>query len=225
MERIYSQIHAPKELVLQTKDEVHKAMENKTRKSYLCKEQMIRNAMAVACVLVVVVTIGFMKLRSGQSWQGEKVQVPMGQTSPIQSVTLESVESLEQYFTVLKETKRNEETSHALLKNYTITTGMIQSVEVEYEVTLYVKNGILSKEKSLYSLSGTLCASVKKEDGTVKKFELGGLNHSTQFTKDNTGKLNVQIREDGKQIFTIYDGKKQVCYTVSGDGDIIVIKN
>lgn len=225
MEQIYNQIHAPRELVLQTKEDVHKAMEHKTRNPDHRKIWVIREAMAVACVLVVVTTIWFVKLGEEPSWQGEKIKIPMGQTKPIQSIQLESVESFEQFLSVLKEVERNEDKSHTLLKNYTISTGMITSFEKNYEIALFVKNGILDKNNSCYSLSGTLVATVKKEDGTVKEFELGRLNHSTQFTKETTGKLVVQTREDNNQMFLLYEKEKQVCYTVSKEGNIIEIKD
>lgn len=235
----FNQIHAPKDLIEETKQKMHNIQEAdkviaKPKRHYWKAAAGI--ATVAACAVVMVTGKHFYDTENSERSQQDIVNITNftedkdswngDDKNSIKEFEFEGTDRLSEWQQVLEYKKINYNERTYLDKNYVIFTFNYPKGEQEYQIDLLVERGELYSKNNELILQGNFKAEVYLGEEKINETSLN-INSSSQFTSDKADLEIKDINQDGSMDFlleTAYHGEQDSTldwYTLDEDYNVI----
>lgn len=236
----FNQIHAPKDLIEDTKKKMHNIQETdkvirKTKRPHWKAAAGI--ATVAACAVILVTGKHFYGTKNSEDSPQDIVNITdftEGKDSfngndkdSMKEFEFEGTRKLSEWHQVLEDIKVNYKDRTYLDENYVIFTFNYPKGEEEYQIDLLVERGELYSENDELILQGNFKAEVYLGEEKISETSLN-INSSTQFTSDNADLEMKDINQDGSMDFlleTAYHGEQDNTldwYTLDEDFNVTI---
>lgn len=233
----FDQIHAPKDLVKDTKEKMHSLQKGDNitikQKKYHWKA-FAGIATIAACAVIMITGKHFYDTDYSKDSQKDMVDITdlegkdsfNGDKNSMKKFTFEGSEKLSEWHQVLEDIRVNYNERISLDKNYVIFTFKYPKGEKEYQIDLLVERGELFSENGEIILQGNFKAEVYLGEDKINETSLN-ITSSSQFTSDNADLEIKDINQDGSMDFlleTAYNGEQDSTfdwYTLDEDCNVI----
>ena len=237
IKKAFDQIHAPKDLIEDTKDKIHNLQKEDNitikQKKYSWKSAAGIATLA-ACAVIMITGKHFYDTDHSKDSQKDMVDITdfegkdsfNGDKNSLKEFDFEGSEKLSEWHQVLEYIRVNYNERISLDKNYVIFTFKYPKGEDEYQIDLLVERGELYLENDQLILQGNFKAEVYLEEEKINETSLN-INSSSQFTADNADLEMKDINQDGSMDFlleTAYNGEQDNTfdwYTLDEDCNVI----
>lgn len=236
----FNQIHAPKDLIEDTKKKMHNIQETdkvirKTKRPHWKAAAGI--ATVAACAVILITGKHFYGTENSEDSPQDIVNITdftEGKDSfngndkdSMKEFEFEGTRKLSEWHQVLEDIKVNYKERTYLDENYVIFTFNYPKGEEEYQIDLLVERGELYSENDELILQGNFKAEVYLGEEKISETSLN-INSSSQFTSDNANLEMKDINQDGSMDFlleTAYNGEQDSTldwYTLDEDFNITI---
>lgn len=212
----FHQIHAPKDLIEDTKKKVHKAMEEDDHVTTIQKKHHFNTVTALAtlaaCAAIMVTGKHFLTTETSKEPPLDMVDITNtteeenffnGESIiPMKEFNFEGRKSLSEWHRVLDDIESNFSEQVYLDDTYVIFAFDYPMEDKEYQVEMLVERGELYSENDTIILEGTFKAQVSLEGTMVCESSLA-IDSSSQFTQKNVELTLEDINKDGKLDFLL----------------------
>lgn len=239
IKEVFNEIHAPKDLIEDTKKKMHDAQKADNiiikPKRYNWKAAA-GIATVAACAVIMVTGKHFYDTENSESPQKDMVNIAdltkendsfNGDShNSTKEFEFEGIKSLSEWQRVLENIRVNDNDRIYLDENYVIFTFKYPKGEEEYQINLLVKGGELYTQNDEIILQGNFKAEVYLGEDKINETSLN-INSSSQFTVNNADLEMKDINQDGSMDFlleTAYNGEKESTfgwYTLDEDCNVI----
>lgn len=235
----FDQIHAPKELIEDTKKKMHKVMEEDhvtTHKTYHWKPA-VALATVAACAVIMVTGKHFLTTETSEEAPVDIVDITNiteeenslngDGTIPVKEFSFEGRKSLSDWHRVLDDIEINFSEQVYLDDTYVIFTFDYPMENKEYQVEMLVERGELYSENDTIILQGTFKAAVYLEGTKICESGLG-ITSNSQFTQKEAELTLEDKNKDGNLDFLLetsysQNGESTSCwYTLDEQCNVIV---
>lgn len=241
MKDVFNEIHAPKDLIEDTKKKMHNAQnaDNIMKPKRPIWKAAAGIATVAACAVIIVTGKHFYEIENSESPQEDIVNIVdlteekdsfNGDShNSTKEFEFEGIKSLSEWQNVLENISINDNDRIYLDENYVIFTFKYPKGEEEYQIDLLVEGGELYSENDKIILQGNFKAEVWLGEDKINETSLN-INSSSQFTVNNADLEMKDINNDGSMDFlleTAYNGEQESTsgwYTLNEDGNIIESK-
>jgi hypothetical protein len=230
----FNEIHAPKDLIEDTKQKMHKLNDeqnHKTKPKFHHWKAVTGIASLAACAVIIIAGKQVFLTDSDKPVQ-DVVDLAEGENSlntseneAFKEFEFEGTKELSEWYQVLEDIKVNPEERTTLDGNYVIFTTDYVKDENEYQIDLLVERGELHWENNQLILQGTFKAKVSDEENILSESVLDIIS-SSQFTSKDAVLEMEDINEDGSPDFlleTIYNESSQ-WYTLDENNNITIVE-
>ena len=210
----FNEIHAPKDLIEDTKKKMHKLNEeglHKTKPKTFHWKAVTGIASIAACAVIFITGKQIFQNTNNDSAtpKQEVVDLTEGENAflgtdndSMEGFEFEGTKELSEWYQVLEDIKVNNEERIILDGNYVIFTTTYPKGEQEYRLDLLVESGELYWENDQLILQGDFKAEVY--DGDEKISESGlNISSSSQFTSNDCMLDMEDVNQDGLMDFLL----------------------
>lgn len=234
----FNEIHAPKDLIEDTKQKMHKLNDeqnHKTKPKFHHWKAVTGIASLAACAVIMIA--GKQVLQNDISPDSDKplqdvVDLAEGENSlntsengTFKEFEFEGTKELNEWYQVLEDIKVNQEERTTLDGNYVIFTTNYVKDENEYQIDLLVERGELYWENDQLILQGTFKAKVSDEEQILSESALDIISNS-QFTSKDAVLEMEDINQDGSADFlleTVYNESSQ-WFTLDENNNLTIVE-
>lgn len=234
----FNEIHAPKDLIEDTKQKMHKLNDeqnHKTKPKFHHWKAVSGIASLAACAVIIIAGKQILQndknLDPDQTLQ-DVVDLTEGETSlntseneTFKEFQFEGTDKLSEWYQILEDINVNQEERISLDQNYVIFTTDYVRNENEYQIDLLVEQGELYWENNQLILQGTFKAKVSDEENILSESVLDIIS-SSQFTSKGAVLKMEDINEDGSIDFlleTTYNESSQ-WYTLDENNNVTIVE-
>lgn len=238
----FDQIHAPKDLIEDTKKKMHSAQkaENITIKPKKFHWKAVAGvATLAACAVIMVTGKHFYETESSKDPKQDianitdltegKDSLNGDNQNSMKEFEFEGAKKLSEWHQVLENIRVNYNERINLDENYVIFTFKYPKGDEEYQIDLLVERGELYLENDEIILQGNFKAQIYLGEEKINETSLN-INSSSQFTADNADLELKDINQDGSMDFlleTAHNGEQDSTsswYTLDEDCNVIECK-
>ena len=236
----FNQVHAPKNLIEDTKKKMLEASKNEThiikKKNHHWKAVTAITSLA-ACAMILVIGKQFFQNDIDSNPNKDMVDITdfsqgkdsfnADDKSSIKEFEFEGTKGLSDWYKVLENIDTNINESVNLDENYVIYTAKYPKGDIEYQIDLLVERGELYRENDRLILRGNFKAKIYESDKLLQESDLN-IDSTSQFTtKDAVVKMQDRNQDNSMDFLletACEQGQESTEEWFTLDGNLSVVK-